>query len=394
MPMNAFGTWVTLHADDSLVALDIIPWGDFYGTTSTTPGARLYFVGVCVENTGAAVWNDTLAYGAIVVDNNGYQYEAINLSMRLQLGRCRLPPGDHRRGFIAFELPEQAEAAELLVTLDAGYGPDTGHWSLTERTAEVAIGGLTVGASAAPPQRTQVISGDDGVLEVVLTDAIDLTHTIPREDFSSDDSRALGIGLVVRNVGAERYAENLAYGAVLIDDRGWQFEPMTGGGGGPLLGQLMIPPGSHRVGYLLFEVDNDPPAVLALSLDAGFSDDLAEWDVRPLFADLEAGAPVVSEAAAVTPKHLAHETNPESRERLDLNTASEGDFAALPGVGAVLAKRAIAERTTRRGYNDIETFFQILGLKPHVASRLSDLVEIRGAPPPAPIRTQGRIVDY
>lgn len=81
---------------------------------------------------------------------------------------------------------------------------------------------------------------------------------------------------------------------------------------------------------------------------------------------------------------------------LDLNTASEDDIANLPGVGIILAKKAIQHRDNQREYRSVEEFFQVLGLKQHTIERITPLITVRssGNPSgPAPAAPSGRVVD-
>jgi DNA uptake protein ComE-like DNA-binding protein len=80
---------------------------------------------------------------------------------------------------------------------------------------------------------------------------------------------------------------------------------------------------------------------------------------------------------------------------VELNTASEEELAALPGVGGTLARRAVDVRESRGGFSSVDEFGHALGLKPHVVERLRPrlLVGPRPAPRPMP-RPSGRVVDY
>jgi hypothetical protein len=80
---------------------------------------------------------------------------------------------------------------------------------------------------------------------------------------------------------------------------------------------------------------------------------------------------------------------------LELNSASEEELAALPGVGGTLARRAVEVRESRGGFSSVDEFGHALGLKPHVVERLRArlLVGARPAPRPTP-RPSGRVVDY
>ncbi|MBW3634470.1 MAG: helix-hairpin-helix domain-containing protein, partial [Chloroflexi bacterium] len=75
---------------------------------------------------------------------------------------------------------------------------------------------------------------------------------------------------------------------------------------------------------------------------------------------------------------------------MDLNTAAESDLASLPGIGPVLAKRIVAERSSRGGFSNVEQLAEI-GVPPHVVVRLRPLVAFSQLP--GARRPRGRIVD-
>lgn len=78
---------------------------------------------------------------------------------------------------------------------------------------------------------------------------------------------------------------------------------------------------------------------------------------------------------------------------VDLNGASEQQLAALPGVGLIVAKRAVGLRESRSGFRSVDDFGEALNLKPHVVERLRPMVSV--SPPQAgPSESSGRIVDF
>lgn len=82
-----------------------------------------------------------------------------------------------------------------------------------------------------------------------------------------------------------------------------------------------------------------------------------------------------------------------SEGTLELNTASEEAIAKLPGIGAVLAKKAIQFRNTNGSFRSLEEFTDLLGLKPHIVERIRPLVNVN-AVSPAPSQPSGRVVDF
>jgi DNA uptake protein ComE-like DNA-binding protein len=102
---------------------------------------------------------------------------------------------------------------------------------------------------------------------------------------------------------------------------------------------------------------------------------------------------------ATSPSQAAAQTTPPaSTPLIDLNTADESSLAALPGVGLILAKKAISARGERGGFRGFEEFCDALGLQPHLREKLRSLVIIRApaASPPAqqPPERSGRVVDF
>ncbi|MGB8955159.1 MAG: helix-hairpin-helix domain-containing protein [Tumebacillaceae bacterium] len=55
---------------------------------------------------------------------------------------------------------------------------------------------------------------------------------------------------------------------------------------------------------------------------------------------------------------------------IDLNKATEAEFALLPGVGEILAMRAVSEREVRGGFRSVEEFIKAIGLRPEVIERI------------------------
>ncbi len=83
-----------------------------------------------------------------------------------------------------------------------------------------------------------------------------------------------------------------------------------------------------------------------------------------------------------------------SVEYVDLNSGTEQVISELPGVGPILAKKAVKFRATQRPFQSLDDFAQVLGLKPHVIERLrtqarATLIQEAGTPERA-----GRVVDF
>lgn len=83
---------------------------------------------------------------------------------------------------------------------------------------------------------------------------------------------------------------------------------------------------------------------------------------------------------------------------IDINTASESELAALPGIGLILAKKAINHRETNEYFNSIDEFAEVLSLKPHILERIRPLVTLNKTEPEHNnsdvSNKSGRIVDF
>lgn len=80
----------------------------------------------------------------------------------------------------------------------------------------------------------------------------------------------------------------------------------------------------------------------------------------------------VSEKSDRVPQHSErHSATPVSQpagtEVLNVNTCSEEELAALPGVGVASAKKAIAHRQQHGDFASVEEFITVLAIKPHIA---------------------------
>lgn len=70
--------------------------------------------------------------------------------------------------------------------------------------------------------------------------------------------------------------------------------------------------------------------------------------------------------------------------RLELNTATEEQIAALPGVGIILAQKAVQIRQIRGSFMNFDEFCSALELKPHVVEKIGPLTTVTRLSPPVP----------
>jgi DNA uptake protein ComE-like DNA-binding protein len=107
-----------------------------------------------------------------------------------------------------------------------------------------------------------------------------------------------------------------------------------------------------------------------------------------------------SQQVPIQPVHStqSREVSPAQTEQvtsnpIDLNRAPELELAGLPGVGPILAKKAIMERERIGGFRSLEDFSQLLNLKPHNVEKIRPLVVV-GPPQFAVQKRSGRMVDF
>jgi hypothetical protein len=129
----ALGETLTLSGPDGVaVAISVGAVADpATGSIQPRREHRHVAIRVRVENVGGLTYSDTPSNGAYLVDDQGHQHGAdIADSVLPALGSPRIRPGGVETGFITFEVPEHVEPVRFLLTLDGGFGPETGDWAL------------------------------------------------------------------------------------------------------------------------------------------------------------------------------------------------------------------------------------------------------------------------
>lgn len=95
------------------------------------PGNRYVGIRVRLRNVGTAVYSDSPSNGASAVDQNDQEFSAsIFDAVEPGLGSLKIRPGDRRVGWITFEVPDGSRLRLFQLTLDSGFGPETGEWRL------------------------------------------------------------------------------------------------------------------------------------------------------------------------------------------------------------------------------------------------------------------------
>jgi DNA uptake protein ComE-like DNA-binding protein len=107
---------------------------------------------------------------------------------------------------------------------------------------------------------------------------------------------------------------------------------------------------------------------------------------------------------AVMPSQLNADTQPAYQTSavpaaipIDLNFAEEATIAFLPGVGPILAKKAVQVRAERHGFRYFDEFCDALALQPHIREKIRPLVTLAtpetGTPAQKPNDPDVRVVD-
>ncbi|HEX8317733.1 helix-hairpin-helix domain-containing protein [Longimicrobium sp.] len=130
-----------------------------------------------------------------------------------------------------------------------------------------------------------------------------------------------------------------------------------------------------------------------IRLDADLSGDARRSSPAPRATRV---MPVDATYAPLTPPAApwpsAPASSPQASALVDLNAGPEAAIAALPGIGPILAQRAVELREARGGFASVEDFADALDLKPHIRERIRPLAFT--TPRAAPPRPTGRRVDY
>lgn len=74
--------------------------------------------------------------------------------------------------------------------------------------------------------------------------------------------------------------------------------------------------------------------------------------------------------------------NSQVQGRLNINTCTEEELAALPGMNIIDAKKAVSHRQQYGDFGSIEELVVLLGLKPHIAAPLYDILYCEGSGAP------------
>lgn len=80
---------------------------------------------------------------------------------------------------------------------------------------------------------------------------------------------------------------------------------------------------------------------------------------------------------------------------VNINSADEQEIASLPGVGPILAMKAISFRQSEGPFQSVDHFSQVLGLKPTVLQQLRARIVVSSTQPPKTPESRGsRVIDF
>ncbi|MGD6818476.1 ComEA family DNA-binding protein [Metabacillus sp. 84] len=99
----------------------------------------------------------------------------------------------------------------------------------------------------------------------------------------------------------------------------------------------------------------------------------------------------------VSPASPSIEERPAAAEpaaSIDVNTASEQELASIPGIGVILAKKAVTVRNQSGAFDSADHFGEQLGLKPHVLERIRPYIKVSSASTDSAPSQDGRVIDY
>lgn len=91
---------------------------------------------------------------------------------------------------------------------------------------------------------------------------------------------------------------------------------------------------------------------------------------------------VSSDATTSVPKtETVNDTIQENNSnKININTATELQITTLPGLTIIDAKKAIAYRDQNGKFASTDEFFDVIGAKPHIIVKISELIYVEGGP--------------
>lgn len=131
------GDTITLKSNDSglkvaVTLMKVVPTAKSSEYSDPEPGNRMAALQIRLKNVGTVAYTDAPTNGASVIDAQDQEHGAsiLEIELRPALDFPTIAPGSARVGYLAFEVPKSAKLAKFQFTLDSGYGPQSGEWSL------------------------------------------------------------------------------------------------------------------------------------------------------------------------------------------------------------------------------------------------------------------------
>ncbi|HYU58505.1 MAG TPA: hypothetical protein VEO00_10710 [Actinomycetota bacterium] len=130
------GETLTLHGTEegSAIEVTVAEVIDPYTLQSEVlvpeEGTRLIAFDLELTNAGTVAYSDAPGNGAVLLDENDVEWNSVISGEDVALVSVTMAPGDSDSGLIYFQLPEDLGIARLRLTLNSGYGPESGEWLL------------------------------------------------------------------------------------------------------------------------------------------------------------------------------------------------------------------------------------------------------------------------
>ncbi|MCR1973638.1 helix-hairpin-helix domain-containing protein [Clostridium sporogenes] len=88
------------------------------------------------------------------------------------------------------------------------------------------------------------------------------------------------------------------------------------------------------------------------------------------------------------------ENSVNNEESLDINSCSELELSKLPGIGLILAKKAVNLRNSKNGFDSVDEFIEMVGVKPHFVDTVKTMICCKSVKTVEAVKMSGRRVDF
>ncbi|RHW66663.1 hypothetical protein DZC34_00945 [Clostridium botulinum] len=86
--------------------------------------------------------------------------------------------------------------------------------------------------------------------------------------------------------------------------------------------------------------------------------------------------------------------NLNNEELLDINSCNELELSRLPGMGLILAKKAVNLRNSKNGFDSVDEFIEMVGVKPHFVDTVKSMICCNSVKTVETVKMSGRRVDF